>query len=205
MAQRGSLLEAEERTRLILDSADEGVFGVDTEGRITFMNPAAHRMLGTLAEEVVGRDSHEFLHHHRPDGSVYPHEECPMLAAYRDGTASRIDDEYLWRKDGSGFAVDHAFLRFAKEITLCHHETSDGSGYPRGRRGEAIPLSARLMARADVYDALVSRRVYKGPMTHEEATAEIVSGRGSHFDPDVVDAFTSVAGQFVEIARSYGE
>lgn len=106
----------------------------------------------------------------------------------------------------SGASADAAsFLRFAKEITLSHHEKWDGTGYPNGLRGEAIPLSARLMALADVYDALVSRRVYKGPMTHEEASAEIVSASTRHFDPDVVDAFTSVGGQFVEIARGYGE
>jgi putative two-component system response regulator len=98
-----------------------------------------------------------------------------------------------------------SFLRFAKEITLSHHEKWDGSGYPEGLRGEAIPLSARLMALADVYDALVCRRVYKGAFTHEDAVRELLAGRGSHFDPDVVDAFTSIAPRFVEIAAGYAE
>ena len=72
-----------------------------------------------------------------------------------------------------------------------HQEKWDGSGYPQGLAGEQIPLSARLMAVADVYDALISRRVYKEGMPHEKAVAIIEEGRGTHFDPDLVDAFLS--------------
>lgn len=92
------------------------------------------------------------------------------------------------------------FLRYAIEITGCHHEKWDGSGYPLGLRGEAIPLSARLMALADVYDALRSARVYKRGMTHREALDIIVIGRGRHFDPGVVDAFLRCENGFAEIA-----
>lgn len=95
-----------------------------------------------------------------------------------------------------------SFLKFAEEIAFCHHEKWDGTGYPRGLKGEDIPLSARLMALADVYDALVSKRVYKGSMTHEDAAQEIRAGRGTHFDPDVVEAFDAVEDLFREIARS---
>jgi PAS domain S-box-containing protein len=99
--------EAEERTRLLLESAAEGIFGVDVEGRITFVNPAACRMLGYETDEIIGRKSHGLLHHSRPDGNNYPVEECPMFAAYKHGKASLIDDEYLWRKDGTGFPVEY--------------------------------------------------------------------------------------------------
>jgi putative two-component system response regulator len=100
-----------------------------------------------------------------------------------------------------GMKVD--FLACAKEIAYSHHEKWDGSGYPQGLRGTDIPVSARLMALADVYDALVSCRVYKPNMTHEQAREIILNGRGSHFDPDVVDAFLESETQFLEIAARY--
>lgn len=84
------------------------------------------------------------------------------------------------------------FLRFAREIACFHHERWDGSGYPEGLRGEAIPAAARVTAVADVYDALVSCRVYKPAMPHEWALEIVQEGRGKHFDPDVVDAFLGV-------------
>ena len=95
------------------------------------------------------------------------------------------------------------FLACAKEIALSHQEKWDGSGYPEGRVGRAIPISARLMALADVYDALCSHRVYKSAMAHDEARAIIIDGRGSHFDPDVVDAFAEISDQFAAIADRY--
>jgi len=95
-----------------------------------------------------------------------------------------------------------SFLSFAREIALCHHEKWDGTGYPRGLKGDEIPLAARLMSVADVYDALVSKRVYKGAFSHEEAADEIRAGRGTFFDPEVVDAFDAVEGMFREIAES---
>ena len=100
-----------------------------------------------------------------------------------------------------GTSVD--FLRVAKEIAYGHHQKWDGSGYPQGLVGEAIPLSARLMALADVYDALISRRVYKEGMPHQQAAGIIGQGRGSHFDPDVVDAFFQIEQTFVAIAQRY--
>ncbi|WP_211296922.1 response regulator [Malikia spinosa] len=95
------------------------------------------------------------------------------------------------------------FLKLAKEIAYSHQEKWDGSGYPEGLKGEAIPLSARLMALADVYDALISRRVYKEGMPHEQALAIISAGRGQHFDPDMVDAFLAIHEEFYAIAQRY--
>ena len=97
----------------------------------------------------------------------------------------------------------NSFLRLAREISLTHHEKWDGSGYPAGLAGELIPLSGRLMAVADVYDALISKRVYKPAFTHEEAKAIIVQGRGSHFDPGMVDAFLACEGAFRQIAAEH--
>ncbi len=97
------------------------------------------------------------------------------------------------------------FLSMAKDIALYHQEKWDGSGYPEGRRGDDIPLSARLMAVADVYDALISRRVYKDGMPHEKAVAIMAEGRGSHFDPDVLDAFLALHERFRAIAAEYAD
>ncbi|MBX9915142.1 MAG: two-component system response regulator [Pseudomonadaceae bacterium] len=97
------------------------------------------------------------------------------------------------------------FLRVAKEIALCHHEKWDGNGYPQGLVGEEIPVSARLMAVADVYDAVISRRVYKPEMPHEKAAAIIREGSGSHFDPAVVVAFFELEDTFKEIAKRYAD
>jgi len=97
------------------------------------------------------------------------------------------------------------FLRIAKEFALYHHEKWDGSGYPEGLSGEAIPLSARLMAIADVYDAVISRRVYKPEMPHAKAVAIIREGSGTHFDPQVVQAFLSLEQEFQDIAQRYAD
>jgi putative two-component system response regulator len=97
------------------------------------------------------------------------------------------------------------FLALAKEIARWHHERWDGSGYPDGLAGAAIPVSARLMALADVFDALVSRRVYKAAMSFEESRDIITDGRGTHFDPAVVDVFQTVFPEFVTIATHYSD
>ncbi len=97
------------------------------------------------------------------------------------------------------------FLHCAKEIAYSHQEKWDGTGYPEGLQGDAIPISARLMAVADVYDALISRRVYKEGMPHARAVQIIAEGRGSHFDPDIVDAFLAVQDDFHAIAVRYAD
>jgi len=81
----------------------------------------------------------------------------------------------------------------AKDIVYTHHEKWDGSGYPEGLSGRAIPIAGRLMALVDVYDAVTTRRAYRDPMSHEEAVKFIFAGRGTHFDPAVVDAFMQVS------------
>ena len=95
------------------------------------------------------------------------------------------------------------FLKYAKEIAYAHQEKWDGSGYPLGLSGDNIPISARLMAVADVYDALISRRVYKEGMSHEQAVKLIIEGRGSHFDPDITDAFLELQEDFIAIAAKF--
>ena len=93
-----------------------------------------------------------------------------------------------------------SFLRFAREIAYTHHEKWDGSGYPQGLAGENIPVLGRLMALADVYDALISKRVYKRPFTHTKAVKIIKEGKGNHFDPDIVEAFLKIESEFQKTA-----
>ncbi|MFQ5600802.1 MAG: HD-GYP domain-containing protein [Candidatus Krumholzibacteriia bacterium] len=94
-------------------------------------------------------------------------------------------------------APGNRFLALGREIALYHHERWDGSGYPFGLRADQIPLSARIVALADVYDALTSERPYKAAYTHEATRAHIISQSGTHFDPDVVEAFLCCEGEFV--------
>ncbi|MGH2375337.1 MAG: PAS domain-containing hybrid sensor histidine kinase/response regulator [bacterium] len=95
------------RSNLILHSAGEGIYGVDVQGHMVFANPAAARMIGREAEELIGKDGHELLHHSRPDGAPYPREACPIYAAFRDGTVRHEADEVFWRKDGTSFPVEY--------------------------------------------------------------------------------------------------
>jgi len=104
--------------------------------------------------------------------------------------------EVIVRAERDVGARDDAILAMAKEIVYTHHERWDGSGYPRGLRGPQIPVAGRLMALVDVYDALVSKRVYRDALPQDEAVRIIAEGRGTQFDPAVVDAFLQVASAF---------
>jgi putative two-component system response regulator len=99
--------------------------------------------------------------------------------------------------------VPASFLFFSREIAYTHHEKWNGKGYPEGISGINIPLSGRIMAIADVYDALVTKRIYKPAFAHEEAVAIIKEESGIHFDPDVVAVFLEIADQFYEISQKY--
>ncbi|MDR2861019.1 MAG: response regulator [Syntrophobacterales bacterium] len=100
---------------------------------------------------------------------------------------------------------DVLYLRIARDIAMSHHERYDGHGYPEGLQGNNIPLCARVVSLADVYDALVSRRVYKDPFTHDVAKKIIEEGRGTQFDPLVVDAFLESEKEFLDIVSRYSD
>ena len=131
-------------------------------------------------------------------GRYEPHEFEIMKSHCQLGR-----DAIQHAEDQLGMSVD--FLKYAKEIAYSHQEKWDGSGYPEGLAGDAIPISARLMAVADVYDALISRRVYKEGMPHAQAVDIIRQGRGTHFDPDVTDAFLALSTEFQAIAQRFAD
>ena len=126
-------------------------------------------------------------------GKLTPEEELEMRKHTIYGGDAIRDAE---KRSGST-----SFLRFAREIAYYHQEKWDGSGYPDGLKGEQIPVCARLMAVADVYDALVNKRVYKAAFSHNEAVNYITQQKGKHFDPDMVDAFIQISAEFEAIAK----
>ncbi len=105
---------AVERSGLLLDSAGEGIFGVDLDGTVAFINPAANRMLGYESDELLGQEVHQKIHHSHADGSGYPKEECPMYLSHVDGTDHHVTDEVLWHKDGTPFPVEYTSMPIKK-------------------------------------------------------------------------------------------
>ena len=99
--------EAEEKSRNILQAVSDGIFGTDKDGVITFVNPSVEKMLGFTAHELIGQRAHAAFHHHHADGKEYQIVECPMYHAFSMGKFSRVDNEVLWRKDGSSFPVEY--------------------------------------------------------------------------------------------------
>lgn len=99
--------DIEREYRLILAAAGEGIYGVSSEGCTTFLNPAAESMLGYRADELVGKDMHEIIHHHRIDGTEYPTDECPIYNAFKEGRVNKVDNEVFWRKNGTPMQVEY--------------------------------------------------------------------------------------------------
>lgn len=144
-ASRGRENALARRSQLVLDAATEGVYGLDRDGRLTFINPSAVTMLGWPAEELLGRSMHELTHHTRPDGSPYPRAECPMTRSIRHGTTSRVVDEVFWRRDGESFPV-----RYTAAPLMQHGEIT----------GAVVTFEDRSeRARAAVAEAEISRLV----------------------------------------------
>ncbi len=101
------LAHVKRQNKLILAAAGEGIYGIDIDGFVTFVNPAAADLLDWEADALIGQPGHEVLHHTRPDGSPFPNEECPIYAAFKDGIVHHVDNEIFWRRDGSSFPVEY--------------------------------------------------------------------------------------------------
>ncbi|MDD2864950.1 MAG: two-component system response regulator [Methylococcales bacterium] len=137
-----------------------------------------------------------------PDGILLkPGKHTPEEMVIMRTHAQRGYD--MLKQAGVQMGEHGEFLSIAMEIAGGHHEKWDGSGYPNGLKGNEIPISARLMALADVYDALLDTRPYKKPMTLEQTIRIILEGKGTHFDPEVVDAFLTIQDDFSRIAQMW--
>lgn len=110
--------EFAQQNHLLLNAAGEGIYGVDAEGRATFVNPAAERILGWKADELLGKNIHLAIHHSHTDGSDYCAQDCPIFAAFRDGTVRRVDDEVFWCRDGHAVPVEYTSTPVYDQETL---------------------------------------------------------------------------------------
>lgn len=180
------------------------------------------RYVRILAEHL--KDHPEFADEFTDDNITLMFKSAPLHDVGKVGIPDAIllkpgnltDEEFTTMKTHAQLGADalavaerelggNSFLRYAREIAATHHEKWDGSGYPNGLAGDAIPAAGRLMAVADVYDALISKRVYKPAFSHDKAMGIIREGAGQHFDPKVIEALDAVEDQFVAVAQQFGD
>ncbi len=159
-----------------------------------YLTPERIELLSTLAPlHDIGKVGVPDRVLHKP-GALTPEEQAEMRRHPEYGLNVIVNAQ-----DAAGVR-DDLTLTVAKDIVYFHHERWDGSGYPEGRRGNEIPIAGRIIAIVDVYDAMLAPRPYHGPMTHAEVMSIIINGRASHFDPDVVDAWVSVAARIERLS-----
>ncbi|HEY9163620.1 MAG TPA: HD domain-containing phosphohydrolase [Magnetovibrio sp.] len=180
------------------------------------------RYVRILAEQL--QDHPNFSAELTPDNIVLMFKSAPLHDVGKVGIPDAIllkpgkltDEEFVIMKTHAHLGADallvaerelgsNSFLRYAREIAHSHHEKWDGSGYPQGLSGQQIPICGRLMAVADVYDALISKRVYKPAFSHDKAMGILREGSGTHFDPDIIAALDACEDQFQAIARQFGD
>ncbi len=176
---RGGLLEwrrveelfqdMERENQLILHAVGEGIYGVDAEGRTTFANPAAERMLGWRTDELAGRVIHRVVHHSHEDGSLYPLKDCPIYAAFRDGSVRRVGEDWFWRKDGSGFPVEYTSTPILD------------NGHPVGAVVVFRDISSRLQTQKELQTALEEVESLKRRLEMENAYLQEELSAEYHF------------------------
>ncbi|SFN29117.1 sigma 54-interacting transcriptional regulator [Marinobacter pelagius] len=176
---RGGLLEwrrveelfkdMERENQLILHAVGEGIYGVDAEGRTTFANPAAERMLGWRIDELMGRVIHRVVHHSHEDGSLYPLKECPIYAAFRDASVKRVGEDWFWRKDGTGFPVEYTSTPILD------------NGHPVGAVVVFRDISPRLQAQKELQQALEEVESLKHRLEMENAYLQEELSAEYHF------------------------
>ena len=176
---RGGLLEwrrvaelfkdIERENQLILHAVGEGIYGVDAKGRTTFVNPAGERMLGWQGDELMGRVIHRVVHHSHEDGSLFPLKECPIYAAFQDGSVHSICGDWFWRKDGSGFPVEYTSTPIM-----------DG-GHPVGAVVVFRDVSQRREAQQELHQALEEVKSLKNKLEIENAYLQEELSGEHHF------------------------
>ncbi len=175
--------EIEHENQLILKAAGEGIYGVNADGMTTFVNPAAERMLGWSAEELVGQNIHNMIHHSKPDGTHYMDIDCPIFAAFQDGEVHTVDDEVFWSKDGAALPVeytstpikDHGHLVGAVVIFRDISERKQAESNLRAALTEVEELKHRLeMENAYLQEELRSEHNYKEIVGNSAAVQKVI-------------------------------
>lgn len=158
--------DIERENRLLLGAVGEGIYGVNTEGKTTFVNPAAEQMLGWTAGELIGRDMHAMVHHHHADGSHFPHEQCPIYAAFRDGIVHRVEDDVFWHRSGKPVWVEYTSTPLRDRGVLI------GAVVVFRDVTQKREANAQLRAALDEVDSLRKRLELENAYLQEEIRAE---------------------------------
>ena len=207
-----AIKESEERSRLLLHSVGEGIFGVDPEGRVTFINPAALHMLGFAEEEMLGKGVHDLIHHSHEDGALYLEKDCPMHSSCVNAIQNNVTDEVLWRKDGSCFPVEYSSTPIFKDdavmgVVVTFRDVSE-------RRRAERKISDQLAFQQSLLDTIPNPIFVKDPnarfvdcnRAYEDAfgtTREFLRGKTSmdlaHFPMEVRKGYHA---EHVELLRS---
>lgn len=181
-----------ERARVLLEATDQGVYGIDLDGRYTFVNAAAARMIGYDPHECIGKNAHELMHHTRPDGSRYPTDECPIFRAFRAGQGCRVDDEVFWRRDGTSFPVEYS----------SHPVRQDG--VVTGAVVSFADITQRTRAEAERRDLLVAEQTARAELEAEKERVETFYEFGERLaaETDVAALSRHVLADLADIARA---
>ncbi|HUR18348.1 MAG TPA: EAL domain-containing protein [Acidimicrobiales bacterium] len=160
--------------RLLLESAAEGIWGVDVEGSFTFINRAAAQMFGWAPEEMIGKNAHLMVHHSRPDGSAYPAEDCPTFRSFRSGEGHRIDGEVLWRRDGTAFPTSYASFPIEHDGVLQGAVITCSDITERQKAADALSeanLRLQQLASSDALTGLPNRALFSDRLDQALALA----------------------------------
>jgi putative two-component system response regulator len=228
LAQQNELLEQRvfERTEELSRTKDVAIFCMASLAETRDSETGKHVLrtqnyIKILAEHLMNHP--HFSDYLQLDGTIELLSKTSLLHDIgKVGVPDRIllkpgklnPDEWIVMKKHAEFGHDALlraeqelgstdFLQMAREIAYTHHEHWDGTGYPQGLKGEEIPVSGRLMALADVYDALINKRIYKQAYSHDKAVEIVRQSAGTHLDPDIVEAFLQLQGEFSHIAQLY--
>ena len=194
-------IRAEEKLRAVvrqsnsvLESVGDGIYGIDLEGRVTVVNPAAAQMLGYKAEELLGRNMHDLIHHSRPDGTPYPEEECPILSSVHDHTSIRVANEVFWRKDGKAISVEYVARPQIETPDPVEGQTEERLGRPVGVVVAFTDVSERnaLDRMKDEFISTVSHEL-RTPLTSLRAALGLLSGDKLRDRPEKVQQMMDIA------------
>ncbi len=165
--------ELSRRNQLILESAGEGIFGLDENGMVTFVNPAAISMTGYSEEEFLGHSHHKLVHHHKPNGEVYHGNTCPIQAAYKDGKIHENSEEYFWKKNGTGFPVEYVSTPIYEDSVLVGAVVSFTDITDRKKHEEQIMRLASVLEQSSESVIIISP---DGKIEHVNPAFVILSG-----------------------------